>query len=123
MKLRPLTSLAILAALLAALPAGAHGGHEHRSKGEEVRHHDLRGTLAAIHLAQKTFELRLKNKTVICYFDEKTRVTRDGKDISFAELKPGDAVTCRCSAEKEGRHYSQRLWLRLRSPAGSLQTL
>ena len=114
MKLRSMTGLVLLALLFSSMPASPHGGHEHGKKEKEIRHHDLRGTLTAIDPASKTFELKVKGKPVMCFFDEKTRATREGKDIPLSELKPGDAVTCRCSEEKEGRHYSQRIWLRSR---------
>ena len=114
MTLRRISCAVVLMMLLAVVPAWPHGGHEHGKQGEEVRHHDLRGTLSAIDPAQKTFELKVKDKTVMCFFDEKTRITRGGRDIPLSELKPGDVVTCRCSAEKEGRHYSQHIWLRSR---------
>lgn len=114
MKRKRIASTVVLVIFFAAVSAWPHGGHEHGKQGEEVRHHDLRGTLGAIDPAQKTFELKQKDRTVICFFDEKTRITRDGKDIPFSALKAGDTVTCRCAAEKEGRHYSQRIWLRSR---------
>lgn len=114
MRLRTMTGLFLLALLSSAWPASPHGGHEHGKKEAEIRHHDLRGTLRAVDPGAKTFELQVKGKPVMCFFDEKTRITRDGKDIPFSELKPGDALTCRCSEEKEGRHYSQRIWLRSR---------
>ena len=114
MKRKRIASTVLLVIFFAAVSAWSHGGHEHGKQGEEVRHHDLRGTLGAIDPAHKTFELKVKEKTVMCFFDEKTRITRGGKDILLSELKPGDVVTCRCSAEKEGRHYSQRIWLRSR---------